>query len=215
MAQRIEVFLTCDPDSARGRDHAGETHIVGIDGVWYALEVCDTRNRKDLEPVRAYLSTHARVIDKQNLRHLLKLASGDNVRSLPTAKNTPVVQPAEPVAKPKAVAPSKGRAGRPTAKDRRHFCPFSESCPDAKYTSTTALLSHLENEHGITGSMAEVFGLDCPLCGSHGGPKLGFHLMYGVHKRHRPTVSEAFAKAYANGDKHGIATKVYQRLGVA
>lgn len=219
MAQLLQVTHVCDAHVDRGKDNEpGQTRVVGIDGKTYALELCFTCDAKFLEAVRDLLKRHGRLLE--NNPKLLKQATatpkGATVHQHPAAVPEPEpAAPAEPVTitgpnlAPKAARNGSKGSRRPwpnSDKERRHVCPW---CPDARYTSTTALLTHLNNKHGLIGGMAEVFGLICPLCGSDGSPKLGQHLI----KRHKGiTVADAFKVAMDRGDKHGVAGPLYAKV---
>lgn len=219
MAQLIRVENTCDPHISDGKEVPGTTRLVGFDGVWYAVEACDPHDRKLIDPARSLATKQGRVVDKLNAparRALLKAAGmdeGASISELPTAKEPPVVQPAQ-VAKSNNGSNNgsshstkpKGRPGVKSDKPRPHACLFGCDEKTATYTSTTALLLHQTAKHGLGKTMAEVFGLDCPLCGTYAeGGKLGVHLL----RRHKGlTVTQAFAKARDTGDKHGIAARI-------
>jgi hypothetical protein len=223
MAQRVRVDNVCDAHDKAGKEVAGETVIVGVDGVWYAIEACKTHTTKDINPVRKMCEELGRPIEgsARTLKSLLKLANEGvgtaSVHALPTAKLVPVAQPAEPAkvaaSNGKGAGRGKGggKGGKVSAKPRRHHCLVGE-CP-ADFTSTTGMLLHMGTKHGISGGMGDIFGLDCPLCGSHAdGGKLGVHLQ----RRHKGmTVTEAMTKARDSGDKHGIAGPVFAKLAAA
>lgn len=223
MAQRVRVETVCDAHDKAGKEVAGETVVVGVDGVWYAIEACKTHTAKDINPVRKMCEELGRPIDgnARTLRSLLKLAQEGvgtaSVHALPTAQKAPVAQPAQPAkvaasngnGKGKGRGKGGGKGGQVSTKPRRYHC--LTMC-GADFTSSTGMMLHMNTKHGISGSMADLFGLMCPLCGSHGGDKLGVHLQ----RRHKGmTVTEAFIKARDTGDKHGIAGPVFAKFAAA
>lgn len=212
MAQLVRVTEVCDRHMHAGKEVEGEVVVIGVDGVWYAVAGCKQHKARELDPIRALCEELGRKLegDARTLKRLLKLATGADsasVHALPTASATPVIQPAE-VAKSNGQVKRKGRGGKVSAKPRRHHCLWCEG--DHTFTSSTGLLIHLETKHGLPKSVVDVFGLDCPLCGTHAELKLGVHMQ----QRHRGiTVSEAFLKAKDN-DKHGIAEPVFAKVPV-
>jgi hypothetical protein len=215
MAQLVTVTAVCDPHGDKGKEVSGHTIIFGIDGVWYAAEGCEPCDHKLFDAVRALADKHGRILGKESLAKLRKVANAEtgSVSQLPAKPLKPVAPAAtEPTStQPAHVAKGKGRPGIKSKKPQRYFCMFGCDPEAVRWTSSTAMLTHMDKKHGITGSMVEVFGLDCPLCGSYADSgKLGVHLQ----RRHKGlTVPEAFAKAQADGDRHGIAAKILGQVG--
>lgn len=223
MAQRVEVYEECDRHLlTNGKSVEGTTAIIGFNGAWYAIEACKTHTAKEIDPIQALVEELGRKLEggPRELNRLMKLAKegvpagtvpAGTVTQFPTATPEPAalrsVQPAETA----KLAASNGKATRKTSPSRgnsngRYICLWCEHAP---YTTSTGLTLHHKDQHGLPTSMVELFGLICPLCGSDGSPKLGLHLMGRKHKN--ITVPQAFAKALASGDKHGVATPVFNK----
>lgn len=210
MAEIVTVTNVCDkhPDlPGFKRDVQGETYTLTIDGATYDVDLCKVCNGSELDPVRVFLDTYGRKVKGASkarrkakpTRRVAAKSGTATVTQLPTRS-----KPAE-LAEGNGEGDGEGRPGPKTDKEKRHQCLWDPR----KYTSSTGLMIHLEKDHGLSTSVAKVFGLMCPLCGSNGGPKLGVHL----RSRHKGlTVTEAFLKAKAEGDKHGVAGPVFAQV---
>jgi hypothetical protein len=239
MAQIVQVREVCDvlkpadprlptPHPEGGKGVPGETVVFGLDGQWYAAELCESHDRKTLETIRALVSV-ARPLGSKDESLMAQAKSVDtaSVHKLPATRPALTsVTPAQaakalaptPATVARAVAKSNGKAkrsGPTTTKERRHWCLW---CDVEPYTSTTAMLLHLQTKHDVPveqANMVDMFGLQCPLCGSYADSgKLGVHLM---HKHSGLSVTEAFKMALAKGesDKHGVAARVFAKIPAA
>jgi hypothetical protein len=73
-------------------------------------------------------------------------------------------------------------------------------CPETR-ASDGGILNHMKTEHGFPASIPEVFGNRCPLDGEEYPP--GSHHI-SQHHKDLTHISQAFARAKANGDPYGV-----------
>lgn len=92
------------------------------------------------------------------------------------------------------------RKGRQPVDGKREWvCPFD----GVDYASNTSLRRHFETDHGLTGTLDDIYGRICPLDGKQVPVgKRGWH--EHAQKHAAANVSKVFVKAIAKGDRYGI-----------
>jgi hypothetical protein len=189
MATRI--VRTCDRHGAKGEDDIpGDIETVGLDGKWYAADLCPDCNAELLSAVREFFAEYGTPVDPNNPGRPLKgkskglNAAGGNL----------------------SVLLSRQRMGRPPTGGRTLQCLW---CP-LTYAGDSALNKHAEAEHGVKGGSKAIYGRRCPLCGEDGYDVIGAH----VKRSHTDLVKStngAFVLAAENGDPYGVvATQLAQ-----
>ena len=78
-------------------------------------------------------------------------------------------------------------------------------CPETR-DSDFGMRTHLQNEHGLTGKLTELYGTLCPLDGEQ-FQLVGHHIRQDHREHDFPHYSHAFVWAQQNGDPHGVVAK--------
>jgi hypothetical protein len=103
----------------------------------------------------------------------------------------------------KVVKPPKVQ--KPSAAKRVEAPRICLLCPETRDTDWT-LRGHLQRDHGLSGSLSEVYGTVCPV-DAMVYPKLGLHVQQAHATLDLPHYSHVFLWAQQNGDPHGVYAK--------
>jgi hypothetical protein len=181
MAQ--EIVRLCDLCLSEDVRANAQPVTVALNGKPLLLDLCDEHGDQLIKPLATILAAYGQ----------------------PVATAAPPV-PKRAYTKRKSATPQATPDATPSAEpgDEPHPCPL---CPTG-YAGSSALLKHLQSEHGINGVYA-VTGGTCPLCGLE-RPASGPHSMAGhVRDAHgQASVARALRSAGESGDPHGVLARV-------
>lgn len=173
MAQELVVNTWCDICLAADGTREEGHPTPNIGG--RMLDVCKRHDEELVRPLVEAIEAHGRRIDAPPKR------SGDAQRqaSHRAATREPAIHAD---ASPQDYAPQCPRCGHQTA-------------------TSAAMSAHLKAHHGL--SMADAYGLACPVCGvEFGSSGIGMHLVKGHGLTGGMTVAYEWARA--NGDPAGV-----------